>query len=117
MKNALSAELTHMKGSHIPNLMASLEKNKREYKKLKLFEIEKVFSRKDSDISEYYTMSAVVTSDTDIVYYDIQNTLSDFLTTVGVQKFQYDTCKHFPTFAHKGRTASIVIRGQEVGVI
>lgn len=117
MKNALSEELTHMKGSHIPNLMASLEKNKREYKNLKLFEIEKVFARKDSDISEHYTMSAVVTSDADVVYYDIQNTLSDFLTTVGVQKFQYDTCKEFPTFAHKGRTASIVIRWQEVGVI
>lgn len=117
MKNALSEELTHMKGSHIPNLMSSLEKNKREYKNLKLFEIEKVFSRKDSDISEHYAMSAIVTSDADVVYYDIQNTLSDFLTTVWVQKFQYDTCKNFPTFAHKGRTASIVIRGQEVGVI
>jgi phenylalanyl-tRNA synthetase beta chain len=82
MKNALSEELTHLKGSHIPNLVASLEKNKRDYKDLNLFEIEKVFSRDDSNISEYYCMSAVVMNDSDIVYYDIQNTLSDFFKTV-----------------------------------
>jgi phenylalanyl-tRNA synthetase beta subunit len=82
MKNALSEELTHLKGSHIPSLVASLEKNKRDYKNLDLFEIEKVFTRNNSDISEYYSMAAVVMNDSDVVYYDIQNTLSDFFKTV-----------------------------------
>ena len=117
MKNALSEELTHLKWSHIPSLVASLEKNKRDYKDLNLFEIEKVFSRKDSDISENYSMAAVVMNDNDVIYYDIQNTLSDFFKTVWVLNFQYDTLSVFPTFSHKGRTASIVIRGQEIGTI
>ncbi|MCP4523820.1 MAG: phenylalanine--tRNA ligase subunit beta, partial [Candidatus Gracilibacteria bacterium] len=117
MKNALSEELTHLKGSHIPNLITSLEKNKRDYKNLNLFEIEKVFTRKGSEISEYYSMAALVMNDSDVIYYDIQNTLSDFFKTIGVLNFQYDILTHFPSFSHKGRTASIVIRGQEVGTI
>lgn len=117
MKNPLSKELTHMKWSHIPNLMISLEKNKRDYKNLKLFEIEKVFTRNSVNITEYYGLSWVIINDTDCIYYDIQNILSDFFETVWIHKFQYDTCKNFPSFAHKWRTGSIVIRGQEVGVI
>lgn len=117
MKNALSEELTHLKWSHIPSLIASLEKNKRDYKDLNLFEIEKVFTRNDSDITENYSMAAVVMNDNDIIYYDIQKILSDFFKTVWVLNFQYDTLIDFPTFAHKGRTASIVIRWQEIGTI
>jgi phenylalanyl-tRNA synthetase beta chain len=62
-------------------------------------------------------MSAVVMNDSDIVYYDIQNTLSDFFKTVWVLKYHYDVPTLFPTFAHKWRTASIVIRGQEIWTI
>ncbi|MDQ7022906.1 MAG: phenylalanine--tRNA ligase subunit beta [Candidatus Gracilibacteria bacterium] len=57
LKNALSAELTHMKGSLIPNLMKSLEDNIRERKDLKLFEIEKVFKLNGKNISENYEIS------------------------------------------------------------
>lgn len=117
MKNALSEELTHLKWSHIPSLVASLEKNKRDYKDLNLFEIEKVFSRNDSDVSEYYSMAGVIMNDNDVLYYDIQNTLSDFFKTVWVSKHHYDTLTNYPTFAHKWRTASIVIRGQDIWTI
>jgi phenylalanyl-tRNA synthetase beta subunit len=43
MKNALSEELSHLKSSHIPNLLNTIEKNKNNFKELKIFEIEKVF--------------------------------------------------------------------------
>jgi phenylalanyl-tRNA synthetase beta subunit len=43
LKNSLSEEATHMKDSLIPNLLLSLEKNIRDKKDLKLFEVEKVF--------------------------------------------------------------------------
>jgi phenylalanyl-tRNA synthetase beta subunit len=60
MKNALSEELTHLRGSLIPNLMQALEDNAREYKNMKLFECEKVFIRESEDsVSEYYELSGV----------------------------------------------------------
>jgi phenylalanyl-tRNA synthetase beta chain len=117
MKNALSEELTHLKWSHIPNLISSLEKNMREYKELKLFEIEKVFSRNNNEISEYYSMAWLIMQDTEILYYEIQNILTDFFKTVWIEKFQFNIPKQFPTFSHKWRTASIILRGKEVGTI
>ncbi|MCD5385144.1 phenylalanine--tRNA ligase subunit beta [Candidatus Gracilibacteria bacterium] len=117
MKNALTEELTHLRGSLIPNLLLSLEKNIKDFDLMKLFEIEKVFKRDGNNINEYYSLSGVQTSDKDIVYYDIQNTISSFFKTVGILNYMYDTCKIIPSFAHPGRTASIIVRGKEVGTI
>jgi len=117
MKNALSEELTHLRWSLIPNLLLSLEKNIRDFSEMKLFELEKVFKRKGSDIEESYSLAWVELSNKDLVYYDIQNTVSNFFKTVWIPKYMYDICKTTPSFAHSWRTASIVIRGKEVWTI
>jgi phenylalanyl-tRNA synthetase beta subunit len=58
LKNSLSEDATHMKDSLIQNLLLSLEKNIRDKKDLKLFEIEKVFKKeKDSNIKEEYNIA------------------------------------------------------------
>jgi len=48
-----------MKNSLIPNLLLSLEKNKVDFKSLKLFEVEKVFNydSKENNITEKYNIS------------------------------------------------------------
>lgn len=117
MKNALSEELTHLRWSLIPNLLLSLEKNIRDFSNMKLFEIEKVFKRNGSNIDEYYSLAWVETSKKEVVYYDIQNTVSDFFKTVWVASYTYDICEKSPSFAHKWRTASIIVRWKEVWTI
>ena len=117
LKNFLSEESTHMKNSLIPNLMKWLEDNIRDKKDLKLFEIEKVFSRNWTEISEDYRLSWVMTSPKDIAYYDIQNIVSDFLKTIFVDNFFFETTSKKPNYAHSGRVASIVVRGKEVWII
>lgn len=117
MKNALSEELTHLRWSLIPNLLLSLEKNIREYDNLKLFELEKVFLVKNNDVDEFYSLAWVEVINKDVVFYDIQNTVSDLFKTLWVDKYMYDICENFPTFAHKWRTASIFVRGKEVGTV
>jgi len=117
MKNALSEELTHLKGSLIPNLLLSLEKNIRDFSNLKLFEIEKIFLKNEADIKEGYSLAWVQVVDSDVAYYKIQNTLSNFFKYLGIDKFHFDTIKENPTFAHSGRTARIIVRGQEIGTI
>jgi phenylalanyl-tRNA synthetase beta subunit len=58
MKNALSEELTHLRGSLVPNLLKALEENKRDFKNMKLFECEKVFIRESEDsVSEHYELT------------------------------------------------------------
>jgi phenylalanyl-tRNA synthetase beta subunit len=48
-----------MKNSLIPNLLLSIEKNKVDFKELKLFEVEKVFNynKETNVITENYNLS------------------------------------------------------------
>lgn len=114
LKNYLSEEATHMRNSLIPNLMKGLEENIRERKNIKLFEIEKVFSKENNNVSENYKLSGVMTSNSDIVYYEIQNIISDFLKTIFVDKFHFENTTTPPAYAHSWRIAKIVVRGKEI---
>jgi len=117
MKNALSEELTHLRWSLIPNLLLSLEKNIREFPEMKLFELEKVFKRKNDNINEYYSLSWVEISNEKIAYYDIQNRISDYFDSIWISKYSFETPNIFPSFSHSGRTASIKVRWKEIWTI
>ncbi len=118
LKNSLSEDMTHMRWSLIPNLMLSLEKNIRQKNDMKLFEFEKVFNlSSDSKINEFYCISWVVTSGNDIVYYNLQENISDLFRKIWVDSYMFTKPKNYPTYAHRWRTASIVVRWQEVWVI
>jgi len=117
MKNPLSEELSHMRWSLIPNLMLSLEKNIRDFDTLKLFEIEKVFKRADSDIMENYSIAWVTTNKGENVYYEIQNIVSNFLLSVWVDKFHFDSTQSAPSYSHWWRVASLIVRGKAIGTL
>ncbi|MDD5769476.1 MAG: phenylalanine--tRNA ligase subunit beta [Candidatus Gracilibacteria bacterium] len=117
LKNSLSEEQTHMRNSLIPNLMRGLEDNIRDRNNIKLFEIEKVFSKNGNEISEDYYLSGVMTASKDLVYYDIQNIVSDFFKTIFVDNFYFEITSNYPAFAHGGRIAKIIVRGKEVGFV
>ena len=128
LKNSLSEDMTHMKWSLIPNLILSIEKNIKQVKDLRLFEIEKVFnlchSREGGNllngqntISENYSFAWVITSNEKVVYYDLQKIISDLFKRLAIDNFMFSTPKTYPSFAHKWRTASIIVRWQEVGFV
>lgn len=117
MKNALSEDLTHLRWSLIPNLMLSLEKNINEYDSMKLFEIEKVFNLNNWNIVENYNLAWVEISNKEIVYYDIQNTVSNFLKSIWVLNFSFENSDISPNFSHKWRTWVIMVRWASVWYI
>ena len=118
MKNALSEELTHLRGSLIPHLLTTLEKNKHDIKNMKLFELEKVFHQiSESETSEYYSLAGVHTSQADIPYYEIQSEISDMMQWLGITKFHFQSSESLPNYAHKARSAVIIARGQEIGIV
>lgn len=117
MKNALSEELTHLRWSLIPNLMKILEENKRDFSNLKLFEIEKVFEKNWKNILERYFLSWVEIIDKEIAYYEIQKTVSKLLKNLWVDKFFFEKAKNNPKYSHSWRTASILVRWQEIGFV
>ena len=117
LKNSLSEDATHMKDSLIPNLMLSLERNIKNEKKLKLFEVEKVFRKKWNKIDENYEISWVITSDNEVVYYEIQNIVSNLLKNLWVKNFFFESKEKIPNYAHPWRTASMIVRWKEVWYI
>jgi phenylalanyl-tRNA synthetase beta chain len=114
LKNSLSAELTHMKWSLIPNLMNSLKDNIRDSKDLKLFEIEKVFKLDWTNISENYEVASVITSDEKIPYYEIQKVVTDYLKTIWIDNFSFDKAENIPKYSHSWRTAKIIARWKDI---
>jgi len=111
MKNALSEDLTHMRWSLIPSLLSSLEKNNKSFKDLNLFEIDKVFKiYSEEKIIENYNLSWVITSNKDIVYYDIQELVSNIFNIIWVDNFYYDNTSNGLSFSHSWRTADIIVR-------
>lgn len=118
MKNALSEELTHLRWSLIPNLMMTLEENDREFKDLKLFELEKVFEKKsENSILERYFLSWVEIIDKDLAYYEIQKRVIALLKTLWVDRYSFENAEKYPWFAHSGRTAKIIARWQNIGFV
>ncbi|MBF0913681.1 phenylalanine--tRNA ligase subunit beta [Candidatus Gracilibacteria bacterium] len=118
MKNYLSEELTHLRPSLIPNLMLTLGKNIKDFGNLKLFELEKVFEKTgNSDILERYFLSGVEVISQKIAYYEIQKTVSKLLKTLGIEKFFFENSTQLPKFAHAGRTAVVLVRGQQIGFV
>lgn len=119
LKNFLSEDATHMKGSLIPNLLLSIEKNKTLFKKLKLFEVEKIFNydKEKNSINEEYNISWIIAVNSDIAYYEIQNIVSKFLKKIWVYKYEFKAAKNIPDYSHKTRTAEIVAKGEAIGIV
>ncbi len=114
LKNYLSEEITHMRWDLIPNLLLSAEKNIRETKTMSLAEVWKVFHKNGGDIIENTCISAVMVAEKDIGYYSVQSLTSDLLKSLWIDAFFFEETNNIPSYAHSGRTASIVVRGQEV---
>lgn len=117
LKNSLTLDATHMRNSLIPNLMKWLQDNIKDRKDIKLVELEKVFIQNGDEIEEDYYLSWVITSDKEVVYYEIQSIITDFLQTIFVDNFMYQKPKNLPEFCHKWRTSSLNIRWKEVWIV
>lgn len=118
MKNALSEELTHLRWSLIPNLMLTLEKNNLNFPNLKIFELEKVFKKNSKNsVEENYNLTWIISSDKEIIYYEIQNIVSNLLKVLWVLNFSYDIDEEYENYSHKWRTAKIIVRWNKVWTV
>lgn len=114
LKNSLSEEMTHMRWDLMPNLILSIEKNMREKADLNLFEVWKIFLRDWNNIKENYDISGIITNKSDLIYFDIQGIISDFLKKVWVDNVFFDSSNNLPKYSHKGRTSEIIVRWKSV---
>lgn len=115
LKNILSEELSHMRPSLIPLLLSGMEQNMRDFDDLKLFECEKVFIRNSADVQEYYELSFVLhQKKSENLYYSVVQEFEDIVHKLQIPKYELRETLLAPSFAHSGRVAEIVVRGQVV---
>lgn len=117
LKNALTEEMTHMRGSLVPNLLQALSENKREFSNMKLFECEKVFERKGSEIHENYELTILFQENSDNAFYPAREILGELAKNLGLTKYSCEASKNIPSFAHSGRVADVIVRGSSIGTL
>lgn len=117
LKNYLTEDMTHMRDWLIANLLQSLESNKREFKNLKIFECEKVFTRwEDNTISEHYELSILEHSDENM-FYTMRQRLDELFSKLSILKYDIIPISSFPSYSHEGRSAAITVRWKEIGTL
>ncbi len=117
LKNALSEEQTHLRNSLIPNLIKWLQDNIKDKKEISLFEVEKCFFKKWSEITEDYFLSWVITSKKDIIYYELQEIIVNLFKRVFSQNFYFDKKENIKTYEHAWRTANIIMWWKNIWAI
>jgi hypothetical protein len=62
-------------------------------------------------------VSGVVTSTSDVPYYEIQTLVNEYLEHIGVVKSSYMALSQPLSYVHAGRTAHLIVRGKPVGLV
>ncbi len=127
LKNYLSLDSSHLRNSLIPNIIAGIGENIKNFSDLKTFEFEKVFKTSPSPqpsplqgegaMNENYSLAWVIVKNKNLVYFDIQNIISDFFNFIWVDNFSFNILEKIPEYAHSGRVAKILVRWKEVWIV
>ncbi len=120
LKNYLSLDATHLRNSLVPNMLLWIEENIKDFKELKIFELEKVFKHslaEEEVITENYSLTVMMLENNDNIYYKMVNELQDFFARVWIKNYFIDTTKNFPVYAHPWRVWSIIVRWKEIWII
>jgi len=104
-----------MRPSLIPLLLQALEENMRDFKRLRLFECEKVFHKLGEEVDEHYELSLLIHHDErSNLYYDMICELQDICGALQIPRFELKATSSAPSFAHTGRVAEVYVRGRSV---
>lgn len=118
LKNSLNEEQTHLRDSLIPNILSGVKENIKTIKNICLVEIEKAFFKdSENNISEKYLLSWVITKNTDIIYYELQQIISNMFKRVFSQNYYFDACSDLKIYYNTWRVADIVMWWKKIWVI
>lgn len=119
LENSQSEELKYLRASLLPGLLSSIEKNIRTTRNLRFVERGHIF-RAPND--EHVALAAVVTGDTDRVFFDAKGMVCDLCRRLGIDiAFQpYARNGNFSAeeaFVTQAKAVNIVVRGRPIGIV
>ena len=118
LENPLSQEQKYLRASLIPYLLKNAEKNLRNYKRLRIFELGKIFRNPKSDGEKRMLTGLISVED----FYQLKGIVDLLLKSLGVANFWYDEHKPTPEESklkiwHQRKSAEIKVDGQEIGFL
>ncbi len=116
IENPSSIEHRYLRPSLIPNLLKNIEKNFRQFQKIKIFELGKIFQ---APKLEKRTLSGVMTGD---AFYQVKGVIDLLLSKLGISNIQY--CEHRTVerglkscWWQPPKCAEIKINGEQIGFL
>jgi len=123
VENPLSQEQKYLRASLIPNLLQDIEKNFRNIKQIRIFELGKIFTLGKNENKnrgeEKNMLSGALTGD---MFFQAKGIIDSLLNKLGISSIWYDEYKPTPedskiSIWHPQKCAEIKIDGKEIGFL
>ncbi len=119
VENPLSADQKYLRPSLIPNILKVIQKNQKNYDKIKIFELGKIFRRISGKIEEKRMLTIAANTDE---FYHLKGVADILLNKLGISEIWYDSYKPTPEESkmqvwQEQKCAEIKIDGEEIGFL
>jgi len=120
IENPISSEQKYLRPSLILNLLKILKENLKNFEEIKIFELGRIYLKKD--ISEKEALTGLIFSSDDNNFYLAKGMVDLLFQKLGVSGVWYDDVNPTPEdskafFWQKGKRAEIKIDGEEIGFL
>jgi len=118
LENPVNEEQKYLRASLIPNLLKDVEKNFRQFKEIKIFELGKTF-RKTKTLEEKRMLTGLVSGDS---FYELKGAVDLLLNKLGISDIFYDQYQATPEESkysvwYPQKSAEIKVGGEEIGFL
>lgn len=115
--NYLSEDQTHMRRSLIPNLLANIVANERNFEKIRIFELGHTYEEAGAYMPHEEKHLAAMLGQKEEPFYATKAALESYFQSFGVESFQFIESKNPPPYAHPKKCVDIVVRGKTIGYV
>jgi len=117
IENPTSLEFKYLRPNLIPNLLKNIQKNQKNFKEIKIFELGKIFKR--NRLEEKRMLTGLINKE---AFYEIKGVVDSLLNKLGISNIWYDEYQPSPegskiSLWHSKKSAEIKIDNEEIGFL
>ncbi|MFB6212923.1 MAG: phenylalanine--tRNA ligase subunit beta [Candidatus Magasanikbacteria bacterium] len=95
LSNPISSDRTHLRDSLLPLLLEKIEDNFRFFEKVRLFEVGKVFEKKDKKIEEWNSLGVAIGTKREEGFFELKGIVAQLLERLGLIDFSLPPSESF----------------------
>lgn len=119
IENPVSINFQFLRPTLIINLLKNVQQNKRNFKEIKIFEIGKIFRKKEKISEEKQMLSGLINRD---AFLEMKGVLDSLFKGLGIADFYFDFYQPTPedtlsSLWQKGKCAEVKVKNEEIGFL